>query len=82
MQASTLAGHTDAVRSVAYSTDGATVASGGNDNTIRLWDVEAGEIKRTLTGHTGSVRNVAYSPDGSILASGSDDHTVLIWDLT
>ena len=78
----TLTGHAGYVWSVAYAPDGKTVASGGNDNTIRLWDVEAEELKRTFTGHTGSVRNVAYSPDGSILASGSDDHTVLIWDLT
>ena len=67
---------------MAYSPDGKTLASGSDDATIRLWDVETGEEKSTLTGHTDWVRSVAYSPDGKTLASGSGDGTVLLWDVS
>ena len=35
----TLKGHTDTVRSVAVSSDGKRVASGGRDNMVRIWNV-------------------------------------------
>ena len=74
-------GHTDSVRSVAYAPDGESLATGGADNTIRLWDPASGNVRATLTGHTDSVRSVAYSPDGKGLATGSGDKTIRLWDL-
>ena len=60
----TLTGHRGYVWSVAFSPDGATLASSSSDGAVRLWDTKRGRSKDTLTGHTGSVRNVAYAPDG------------------
>jgi WD40 repeat protein len=77
----TLKGHTDLVRSVAYSPDGMTLASGSQDKTIKLWDVKAGKQQATLKGHTDWVYSVAYSPDGKTLASGSWDKTIKLWDV-
>ncbi|MFI1718907.1 NB-ARC domain-containing protein, partial [Streptomyces litmocidini] len=76
-----LAGHSGTVvRSVAISPDGAWLATGSFDRTVRLWDRASGTCTTTLTGHSGWVRSVAIAPDGTWLASGSYDGTVRLWD--
>ena len=69
------------VSELALSSDGSTLASSSNDDTIRLWDVPSGQLKATLKGHTAKISSVAFSPDGSTLASGSYDYTVRLWDV-
>ncbi|KAG8793182.1 hypothetical protein FRC12_003631 [Ceratobasidium sp. 428] len=74
-------GHTGSIMSVAYSSDGAYIASGSSDKTIRTWDTRTGKpVGQPLTGHTSWVRSVAYSPDGAYIVSGSEDNTIRIWD--
>ena len=70
------------VHSVAYSPDGNTVAAGGMDSKVRLWDTQTPKLKTTLTGHTGPVKAVVYSPDGKTIATagGWKDNTVRLWD--
>jgi serine/threonine protein kinase len=76
-----LEGHTSWVSSVAFSPDGATLASGSADRTVRLWRVADGSLVRTLEGHSDDVTSVAFSPDGATLASGSADRTVRLWQV-
>jgi hypothetical protein len=73
-------GHTDWVRSVAFSSDGSRMMSGSDDRTVRIWDTISGLVLHTLEGHSHSVSSVNSSSDGSRIASGSDDHAVRIWD--
>jgi len=61
------------VRSVSWSPDGQTLASGSYDHSIKLWDAGTGKEKATLAGHSGWVLGVSWSPDGQTLASGSVD---------
>ncbi len=79
----TLSGHSGYVYSVSFNPDGRLLASGGGDNTIKLWDVETGHELKTLQGHSGYVYSVSFSPDGRLLASGSGsgDYTIKLWDV-
>jgi WD40 repeat protein len=77
-----LDGHSGQVGVLAWTPDGAILASGAlNDNTIRLWNPATGQLLRTLTGHKGWIRSLAFSPDGKLLASGSTDLTIRLWDV-
>ena len=76
----TLRGHAGTIRGVAISADGALLASGGGDGTVRLWAASTGEELATLRGHTGGVFAVAMSADGRLVVSGGFDGTVRLWD--
>ncbi|KAG0698960.1 hypothetical protein DFH29DRAFT_1081516 [Suillus ampliporus] len=75
-------GHTDIVRASAFFKDGRRVVTGSNDETLRIWDVEKGElVGGPFKGHKGSVLSVAVSPDDRRIASGGKDRTIIIWDV-
>jgi RNA polymerase sigma factor (sigma-70 family) len=66
---------------VAFSPDGKTVATGGYDRMVKLWDVTSKQQLTSLKGHTKYVRALTFAPNGRSLASGSWDGTVKIWEV-
>ena len=75
-----LEGHTDSVRALAVLPNG-RLASGADENTIRIWDVASGAGRARLQGHGSSVRALAVLPDGRLASGSDDDKTIRIWDL-
>lgn len=67
------------VRTVAFSPDQKTVVT-GDDRTVKVWDVETGQLLKTLQRHQDWVRSVCFALKGRVLASCSDDQTVKLWD--
>ena len=76
----TLKGHTETVRTLAFSPDGKVLVSGSSDDTLRKWDTNTGSMLRQLAGHTNDIKTVAFSRDGKMIASGSKDSSVRLWD--
>ena len=76
-----LKGHVGDALDVAISPDGKTVAAGGEDQSVYLWDFATGETIHVFHGHSAAVTGVDFSPDGKYLATGSVDRTVRLWDV-
>lgn len=66
---------------ISWSPDGKMIASPSVDQTVRIWDVEAGSVVQILKGHGAGVNHVAWRPDGAVVATCSFDHTIRIWDV-
>ena len=77
----TLIGHSRWVTAVALSPDAQTIASGGLDDSIKLWNRSTGALLQTLTGHHKPINCLSISPDAQTLVSGSDDDTIRLWHL-
>ena len=79
-----LFGHTNTTNTLDFKPGTSTLASGSDDDTIRIWDLTWNAWRsrpvRTLRGHKNNVEAVAWHPDGTLLASGSKDHTVRLWN--
>ncbi|KAJ8658276.1 hypothetical protein O0I10_005959 [Lichtheimia ornata] len=76
--------HTGDVMCIAVSpTDPNIFASGGCDNTVKVWDIREANRKcvHTFTGHESDINAIDFFPDGQAISSGSDDSTCRLFDL-
>ncbi len=74
--------HTAWVHCIAISPDSTWFASGSDDRTVKIWDLETGECRATMEGHEGGVRAVAITPDGTRILSGAKDDSLRVWNAT
>ena len=74
-------GHSAPVRAVSFSADGQSVLSGGDDNTVRIWDAMTGKLNAVLRGHSRPVESCAFSPDGRLVLSGDQEGQIKLWNI-
>ncbi len=72
--------HPGEITSLAFSTDGRRIVTGGRDRLARIWNGFNGKLIHELTGHQGQVLDVAIGPGGTEVATVSTDGTGRIWD--
>jgi len=78
---SALPGHVAAVTSLSFTSDGARLASGSDDDTVRIWDPRAAKSLARLPGHKASISAVAYAPDDASLLTAARNGSLRLWDV-
>ena len=78
----TLTGHAGTVLALAFDPTGARLASADDQNLLRVWEFDSGQVARDFAGLLKPVRCAAFSPDGRQLATGGEDMIVRVWDLS
>jgi cell division cycle 20-like protein 1 (cofactor of APC complex) len=76
-------GHNDEVCGLKWSPNGNTLASGGNDNKVYLWNLKKQEAEARIDSHKAAVKALAWSPHQQNLlltGGGSSDKTIKIWN--
>ena len=81
--------HEGGVNGIAFSPDGRKLATGGQDCSVRIWEVPSGRELASLTpdiavkkgGASKNSYGLAFSPDGRFLATGNFDATIRVWEL-
>ena len=76
----TFKGHTKQIWTTGLSPDGTLLASGSNDQTIRLWDISSRQLLHTIRGQTNQILSVDVCFDGTYFVTGSSDQTIRLWN--
>jgi eukaryotic-like serine/threonine-protein kinase len=73
--------HPGMIQAVAFSPDGATAATAGDDNCVRFWNAATSRPVGNVLEHLAPVHAMAFGPDGRTLVTGCDDATARLWDV-
>lgn len=68
------------IRTCCFSPSSAVLATGGDDETICLWDISTRTLIRSLQGHEAMITTCAFSPDSNFLVSGATAGDLRLWD--
>ncbi len=77
----TLKEHKGTIFDLSWSPDGNFLASASNDNSVLIWNLEDGSLRKRLAGHDSWVQSITWSPDGKTIASASKDGSIKLWDV-
>ena len=80
-QSRKLEGHTSRLRSIAFSPDYQKLVSGGDDGTVKIWNIKSGECLKTFSVPETWIWSVSFSYDGQMIAHSNDNGTAQIWDV-
>lgn len=73
-------GHSDTIKSVAFSPAGPYVLTASMDRSMQLWDAGTGRVIRSFFGHEHSIMTASFSSDGKSIMTGSTDYSAKLWD--
>jgi WD40 repeat protein len=76
-----LNGHTAPVSFLSWSPNNLMILSCGNDNIVKLWEIESGNCIRTFTKHNDSVTSCSWFPDSKHFVSGGIDKNIFMMDI-
>jgi WD40 repeat protein len=74
--------HRGNIAATALSPDGTLLATGGDDQSVRLWSLSTDMFPTTLSGHLASLRSVAFADGGAALVSASQDGVIKKWEVS
>ena len=74
-------GHSSNMSCIVYSSDGQTIATGGEDGKVKLWNVHSGFCTVTFSEHTSAISGIIFSGNKKIVISASLDSTVRCYDM-
>jgi WD40 repeat protein len=77
--AHTLPGYASAVNGISGSPAGGLLASAHADGSIRLWNLETGELITSLGNHIGAATSISFHPDGDLIVSSGNDGMLMVW---
>lgn len=75
-----LYGHSLPVLSLDMSDDGALLASGGADRTLKIWGLDFGDCHRSLSAHDDSITSVRFLPRSHHILTAGKDSRIVYWD--
>lgn len=73
--------HFNSINTICFSPDGRLLATGGDDNEVKIWDIEKRKCLQSISGHKNKINSITFSCDGKTIATGSNDESVMIWRL-